>query len=100
MTLFSHERNIGSPVVCQPINLEEAVSLKKTYGASACYVSGGTLLRTQWESGLLPMPDYLISLDNIRDLNGIEYELEHDISIGSRTLLKDCCKHPILEGGG
>lgn len=53
--------------VWQPRTLAEAWQLKRTLGEQAVIVSGGTLLRTQWEAGTAIMPGHLISLNRYRN---------------------------------
>jgi xanthine dehydrogenase C subunit len=79
--------------VWEPLAVEEAWELYKTFGAAnSKYVSGGTLLRTQWESGSADIPRHLISLAAIEELKGIEC-IGQKISIGSMTTLSECCKN-------
>lgn len=77
------------PQVWQPQHAEEAWTLKRRLGETACYVSGGTLLRTQWENEVRPIPAHLISLESIRELRGIR-RTARGISIGALTTLAEC----------
>jgi xanthine dehydrogenase C subunit len=85
-----------SPFVWQPNELEEARRLKEKLGKDACFVSGGTLLRTQWESNIAAVPKHLISLESIRPLYGIQLQADA-ITIGTMTSLNDCYKHPLIK---
>lgn len=58
--------------VWQPRTLAEAWQLKRTLGEQAVIVSGGTLLRTQWEAGTAIMPGHLISLESVPELQVCE----------------------------
>ena len=83
---------IPDPLLCQvwePADTEEAMMLKRQYGENAAFVAGGTLLRTQWEGGIVSKPEHLIRLDTIADLRGI-YESDHHIHIGALTRLREC----------
>lgn len=86
--------------VWQPADLRMAWELRQQYGEESCYISGGTLLRTQWESGLLVMSTNLISLDRISELQGVTWEKQSShtgvLRIGAWTSLSACRKHPML----
>ncbi|ANF96456.1 FAD binding domain-containing protein [Paenibacillus bovis] len=78
-----------APTVWEPSSAEEAVLLKYQYGADAAYIAGSTLLRTQWEGGLLNIPGHMIRLDTIPGLKGITDSEQH-IHIGALTSLHEC----------
>lgn len=83
---------IPDPFQCkvwEPADAEEAMMLKRQYGAEAVFVAGGTLLRTQWEGGLVSKHEHLIRLDTITGLKGIS-ESEHQLHIGALTRLREC----------
>ncbi|MCD9023321.1 FAD binding domain-containing protein [Cohnella silvisoli] len=80
-----------SPSVLHPRDMTEAWTFKKLLDSDAVYVAGGTLLRTQWESGQAAMPKHLIDLSSIPGLKGIEKE-EHSLAIGALTPLSECRK--------
>jgi xanthine dehydrogenase C subunit len=82
--------------VWQPVTVEEAWQHKQSFGENGKFVSGGTLLRTQWESGLFTAPPHLISLNFIHELNGIEWT-EEKLSIGAMTTIGDIRRHPALQ---
>ncbi|GGG79677.1 putative xanthine dehydrogenase subunit C [Paenibacillus radicis (ex Gao et al. 2016)] len=67
--------------------------MKRLWGATASYTAGGTLLRTQWESGLAPVPAYLIDLSGIAELHGIHDEADGNWRIGPMTTLTSCRSH-------
>ncbi|TLS52736.1 molybdopterin dehydrogenase [Paenibacillus antri] len=85
----------GMPAVLQPRDVAEAWRWKRTLGASAAFVSGGTLLRTQWENGLAPMPRSLIDLRGLPGFSGIDAS-DDRISIGALVTLSDCRRSPAL----
>ncbi|MDF2960825.1 MAG: molybdopterin dehydrogenase FAD-binding protein [Paenibacillus sp.] len=77
--------------VWQPRTLLEAWQLKQRFANQAVYVSGGTLLRIQWESGTALMPPHLISLESLPELRRIQ-EDDRDIRIGSAVTLAACLR--------
>lgn len=82
--------------VLRPANLDEALQWKRKYSGDAVYISGGTLLRTQWENESAFMPPQLIDLRGIAGMSGIE-ERDGFIHIGAQTVLAACRRHPLLE---
>lgn len=83
------EKNGRLPGVIQPRSLHEAWELKRSFGDSGIYVSGGTLLRTQWESGTAHMPMQLIDLRKITGLTDISLTDCH-LSLGALVPLSKC----------
>jgi xanthine dehydrogenase C subunit len=79
--------------VWQPRKLSEAWQLKQRFADQAVFASGGTWLRTQWESGAASMPPQLISLEAIPELCHIR-EDEAEIRIGSAVTLAACIRDP------
>lgn len=90
-----HDDQITSPSVWHPRDMTEAWSFKRLLDKDAVYVAGGTLLRTQWESGVAPMPKHLINIGCIPGLSGITRE-EHTVTIGALTTLNQCRNDPHL----
>ncbi|RED65983.1 FAD binding domain-containing protein [Cohnella lupini] len=88
-----YEDKIMSPSVWHPRDTTEAWTFKKLLDSDAIYVAGGTLLRTQWESGLAAVPKHLIDLSSIPGLTGIEKK-EDSLAIGALTTLGQCRKDP------
>ncbi|WP_373232884.1 FAD binding domain-containing protein [Cohnella sp.] len=74
------------PVVWHPLDAAEALKLKQSLGQNSVYISGGTLLRTQWEAGIAAMPLHLIDLSGISGTSGVTVQKEEMI-IGAQTLL-------------
>lgn len=89
----------GQPDLHEPETAEEAWTLKRSLGHAASYVSGGTLLRTQWENGVKPVPRHMISLEKIGELAGIRLTGAH-VSIGAAVKLSVCRAHPLLRQHG
>lgn len=83
------EENGRIPGVIQPRSLHEAWELKRSLGDSAIYVSGGTLLRTQWENGTAHMPMQLIDLRKITGLTDISLT-DFYLSLGALVPLSKC----------
>lgn len=83
------EKNGRLPGVIQPRSLHEAWELKRSFGDSGIYVSGGTLLRTQWESGTAHMPMQLIDLRKITGLTDISLT-DFYLSLGALVPLSKC----------
>jgi xanthine dehydrogenase C subunit len=85
----------AAPSVWEPNTVEAAWELRNTLGSGSQYVSGGTLLRTQWESGVLSIPVHLISVASIHEMTGIQIKGE-TIAVGAATTLNECRKAPVL----
>lgn len=88
-------------LVWQPAELEEAWELGSTYGPDACYVSGGTWLRIQWEAGNIPRPRHLVRLDLIPGLYGVAEAQDSGaggggMRIGAMMPVAACMKDPRL----
>lgn len=91
MQMNSHSilPSMSQPTVSLPTTQEEILHTRSVLGAQATFVAGGTLLRTQWEGGAVPVPSNLIALDALEQLYGIS-EQERALRIGAMTRLKDC----------
>ena len=72
------------PSVWQPENLQELQTLRRRLKGICCFTAGGTLLRTQWEGGLVPAPEHMISLARIPEMSGISIRGD-EIVIGAMT---------------
>lgn len=83
------------PSVWQPENLQELQTLRTRLKGICCFTAGGTLLRTQWEGGLVPVPEHMISLARIPEMSGISNR-EDEIVIGAMTRLKECASQALL----
>lgn len=77
------------PTVWQPQDLHELRELKSRLQGRYCFAAGGTLLRTQWEGGLVASPEHLICLSKLPGLSDICME-EHQLVIGALTRLNRC----------
>jgi xanthine dehydrogenase small subunit len=84
------------PRLHQPSSLHEAWELKSSLKESALYVSGGTLLRTQWEAGTVPMPSNLIDLGGVEGIGEIRMS-EFHLTAGALTTLSECRRNGLLQ---
>lgn len=87
---------MSSPLVWHPQTAAEAWLLKQSYGFDGLYISGGTLLRTQWESGVSAIPKHLINLSAIRGLNEVKIG-ESGVIIGGQVTLQACRTNAFLQ---
>lgn len=79
-----------TPFVWHPGSAAEAWQLKAALGAEGVFTAGGTLLRTQWESGLAAMPNHLINVGAIKELHGLEVDSASGVGrIGAMANLSD-----------
>ncbi|WP_433744021.1 FAD binding domain-containing protein [Paenibacillus amylolyticus] len=83
------------PSVWQPESLQELQTLRSGLKEKCCFTAGGTLLRTQWEGGLVPAPEHMISLARIPEMRGISNRGD-EIVIGAMTRLKECSSQALL----
>ncbi|WP_052098254.1 FAD binding domain-containing protein [Paenibacillus stellifer] len=95
MEALRHAR-LRAPALYRPRNLQEAWELKRELGDGAVYVSGSTLLRTQWEAGTVSMPETLIDLRGLEGLSGIAEDGE-GIRIGALTNLSSLRRSALLD---
>jgi carbon-monoxide dehydrogenase medium subunit len=86
----------AQPTVWQPVNLDELQALKNELSGKYCYAAGATLLRTQWEGGLVPVPEHMISLARIPGASGV-YVDGDDLVIGAVTRLSHCATDILLQ---
>jgi carbon-monoxide dehydrogenase medium subunit len=93
------ERKAGrDPDVLRPRDAVEACRLKAAYGADGVFVAGGTLLRTQWESGAAAMPGRLIDLTAIPGFDAIR-EDDGGLVIGPLVKLSELTRaEPVASG--
>lgn len=83
------------PSVWQPEDLEELRMLRNKLNGSFCYAAGATLLRTQWEGGLVPSPEHMISLARIPGTSDVYIDGDR-IVIGALTRLNRCITDELL----
>lgn len=80
------------PELWQPETMKEAKEIAAYVSPHYQWAAGTTLLRTQWEMGTAPLPKHLISLTNIREMNGCNLE-EDGMRIGALMKLKECAAY-------
>ncbi|QYR19067.1 FAD binding domain-containing protein [Paenibacillus sp. sptzw28] len=90
------EEMTRSPFVWRPGDAAEAWRLKQSYGEESVYISGGTLLRTQWESGLTAIPKHLIDLGSIPGITGVAVSSK-ELTIGAFTTLSAIRRDPLID---
>lgn len=90
MTNAHEQGTIQSPLVWHPQSAADAWQMKQNFGAEAVYAAGGTLLRTQWESGLAKMPAHLIDISRISGQAEPIRVHESSITIDAATSLAAC----------
>jgi len=77
----------------EPKTIDEASALLIEYGDKAKLLAGGTDLLPMLKEGKLS-PQYIISLENIPGLSGIEYD--DGLSVGALTKIREIEKSPII----
>ncbi|HEX6510972.1 MAG TPA: xanthine dehydrogenase family protein subunit M [Chloroflexota bacterium] len=82
-------------------SVQEAVSLLGQLGPTAKVLGGGTDLvggiMKDWVQGKgMPLPDHLVDLTTIKDLNGINASAD-PITIGATTILSEIIEHKDLQ---
>lgn len=92
----SKQETMMTPLVWQPQTAADAWRYKQAYGLESAYVSGGTLLRTQWEAGTVQMPIHLIDLSRIHGLKEIRIG-GSGLIVGGQTLLQDCRMNSLVQ---
>jgi xanthine dehydrogenase C subunit len=85
-----------SPLVWHPQTAADAWQLKQAYATDSVYISGGTLLRTYWESGIAALPKHLIDLSTVRGLKEIRVG-ETGLLIGGQMSLQACRTNAFLQ---
>jgi carbon-monoxide dehydrogenase medium subunit len=85
------------PTYFSPNSVGEAISLLSKYGDKARVISGGTDLLVQMKRNVL-LPNYLISVNNIRDLDYIMYDQTNGLRIGALTTIGNVANSPLIQG--
>lgn len=79
-----------------PKTLQEVRLLLKKYDGKARVFAGGTDLLPKMKRREV-VPQYLIALNGIRDLNFIKYEKDKGLRIGAATTLSEILESPIIQ---
>ena len=85
------------PNYLSPKTVGEAISLLSKHGDKARVISGGTDLLVQMKRKE-PLPDYLISLGGVRELNYITYDESKGLRVGALTPIGDIAASPVIRG--
>lgn len=80
----------------EPRSLEEAVSMLSEYGENAKIFAGGTDLLIKMKKKTL-LPDYLISIQGIKELNHIVYDKTDGCRIGTMTPICSILDSPLIK---
>ncbi len=87
---------MAAPTYFLPKSVEEAISLLSQYGEKAKLISGGTDLLVGMKHNVL-LPGYLISVNNIRDLDYIRHDPTSGLRIGALTTIGDIANSPVVQ---
>ncbi|MUT67067.1 FAD binding domain-containing protein [Paenibacillus sp. NEAU-GSW1] len=90
----------GNPIISSvwhPKDAEEARRIKLQWGEQAVFTAGGTLLRTQWESGIADAPAHLIDLNSVDEMHELTEGQSGEWLIGAMTTLSKCRRHVMLQ---
>lgn len=79
----------------EPVSIEEAVALKKQYGASARWLAGGTDLLVHLKKKLISA-DHIISLQKVEELSEIIQNTDH-VMIGACTTMAGLSKSETIQ---
>jgi carbon-monoxide dehydrogenase medium subunit len=79
-----------------PSSVEEAISLLSKYGDGAKVISGGTDLLVQMKHNVL-LPNCLINISRIRDLDYIKYDQTIGLRIGALTTVGYVAKSSLIQ---
>jgi CO/xanthine dehydrogenase FAD-binding subunit len=79
----------------EPRTVEEACKLLFEFGSDASILAGGTDLIPKMKNGLM-MPDHIVNIKKIPDLDFIKGDGETLLRIGALTLISELAIHPLL----
>lgn len=86
----------NNPEYHSPQTLDEVLQLLDNYGEQAQIISGGTDLIPKMKARVL-MPDHIIGLKQIENLDFIDYDSEKGLWLGPATTLGKTERHPIIQ---
>jgi len=78
-----------------PKSIEEAISLLSEYGEKSKIISGGTDLLIQMKNKVV-LPDFLVSIGDIRDLDYINYDEINGLRVGALTTIGSIEKSSLI----
>jgi len=90
-----YDESLRTPIVWHPRDAAEAWQFKHIAGPDSSFVAGGTLLRTQWETGVSRLPKHLIDLCSIHGIKGISISAQ-GLTIGAVTTLAVIRRDPLI----
>jgi CO/xanthine dehydrogenase FAD-binding subunit len=76
-----------------PKKLEELLELIAAYRSSAKIVAGGTDLLIKMRGGVAS-PEHLVSINNVEELRGVDYDDRNGLVIGGAARITDVGQHP------
>lgn len=79
----------------EPLSLKEALEMRKRYGERSAILAGGTDLLVRMKQRI-QRPSFLISLKNLKELEGIGLE-DGELVIGAKTSLRDVIRSPLVQ---
>ena len=78
-----------------PMSVKEAISLLSEYGEKAEVIAGGTDLLVQMKRGDA-VPDYLINMEGLKELEYIRHDVKEGLRIGARTPIHAIVKSALI----
>ncbi len=79
----------------EPMDLKEALEMRAMYGAQSAVLAGGTDLLVRMKQRLMK-PSFLISLKNLKELEGIRLE-NQEMVIGARTPIREVVRSSLVQ---
>ncbi|MFQ6015150.1 MAG: FAD binding domain-containing protein [Anaerolineae bacterium] len=81
-----------------PGSVKEAVTLLRERGPEGKVLAGGTDLIVQIRENMKGIaPSYLVSLKNLAELRGLEYDVDKGLKIGALTTLRTLIESPVVQ---
>jgi carbon-monoxide dehydrogenase medium subunit len=79
-----------------PTSLDETLALISEYKGRAKVIAGGTDILAKLKKGL-PLPEILINIEGVRDLDYIKYDIAGGLSIGAATPVASLECSPLIK---
>lgn len=79
-----------------PESIEEAISLLSQYGEKSRIIAGGTDLLVQMKNKVA-LPDFIVSIGGIRNLDYINYDKRSGLRIGALTAIGSIANSPLIQ---
>ena len=87
---------MNTPQYFTPKSVAAAISLLSEYGEQAKLISGGTDLLLQMKRRVV-LPDYLISIGDIPELDYIDYDETSGLRLGALTTMNSIKNSPLIQ---